>query len=247
MFRKGLGTVLMDAGKSRRAPCSGQGTMRTIAERQGLAVFAAAPGHLLLRRDPRLQRTQTRALVRSIAKRLGLGPAAGAEPVCARRGLLNQGGLLKNVRFAHGRRLCANPCLRATRETAEASAWTRTSPLWDARCPGRHAARQGSKTGVTILPSTPAKPGARHQLRVAGATKGCTRSSAPGARATRKCNTPGRGISVCLPVRLWHSLNRLIVCAYVETEDCRLLETDLWLEQRRACRASQVRPSLRGS
>lgn len=118
-----------DTGENRRAPRSGQGTMRAVAKRQRLAVFATAPGNLLLRRDLRLQRPQTRALVRSIAERLGLGPAAGAEPVGARRGRLNQGGLLKNVRFAHGRRLCANPCLRATRETTEACAWTRTSPL----------------------------------------------------------------------------------------------------------------------
>ena len=65
--------------------------MAAVAERRVLRVFATAPRHGFGLGDFRFQRREARALVRAVAKRLALGPAARAPEVSAGFNFLDDG------------------------------------------------------------------------------------------------------------------------------------------------------------
>jgi hypothetical protein len=64
-------------------------------------MFAPAPSHGFCLRDFHLLWRKAGSFVRSIAKRLGLGPTAGTPPVGAGFGFQNERRLLRNDGFAH--------------------------------------------------------------------------------------------------------------------------------------------------
>src|SRR5208282_3729928 len=65
-----------------------QGRMRSIAERRGAGMLAAAPGDGLCFGDVHFFRREAGAFVRAVAKGLALGTPAGAPPISAGLGFL---------------------------------------------------------------------------------------------------------------------------------------------------------------
>ena len=76
--------------------------VRAVAKWFRFRLFTGAPGDCFLFRDFRLQRPEAGAFMRAVAKWLGLGPPAGAPPVCPGFHRLDDGGFLKNDWVFHG-------------------------------------------------------------------------------------------------------------------------------------------------
>ena len=77
--------------------------MRAVAERAAGGALAAAQPQLLRLGDDELRGRELRALVRAVAERLALGPAAGAPPVVSRGKLHGVRRALRDQRFSHAR------------------------------------------------------------------------------------------------------------------------------------------------
>src|SRR6266536_2586387 len=78
-----------------------QPTMRPIAKRHILRMFAGAPGNHFGFCDFNLLRFETGSFVRTVTKRLAFRAAASAPPIRARLDLLHDGRSLVNYGFSH--------------------------------------------------------------------------------------------------------------------------------------------------
>ena len=85
-----------------------QTLVAAVAERQVLRMFATAPRDGLVFGKFHLLRREGRAFVRTVAERLALGLAAGAEIICASLHRQHERGFLGDDRFTHLSFVCAD-------------------------------------------------------------------------------------------------------------------------------------------